>query len=276
MRRVWVLLSWAMLAAGPVQAQRSPQGWTFTWTLTSTVRGREQEAGAMVFDVTLWNGAVRIMPRGNQPAVRALLGDESSVVLLRAGESQLTVVNARKREALVATPDELAGFSGGAATMQLVVSEVSSRTLPGGTATALDGYTARRVTLEQQYTLSLRTPQMQRALRVSETTTLDLSEALAARDPGFRVFLQQFLRALGKPGPVVSALRAQEGTLPKGAALRTMTTTLTSTGADTLRAESIGAMSGLQRVPVDTSTFRVPGDFRVTELRRLLQLRGRP
>jgi hypothetical protein len=33
-------------------------------------------------------------------------------------------------------------------------------------------------------------------------------------------------------------------------------------------------MSSLQRVPVDTMTFRVPSGYRVTEARRLLQSRG--
>jgi hypothetical protein len=35
-------------------------------------------------------------------------------------------------------------------------------------------------------------------------------------------------------------------------------------------------MSGLQRVTVDTTTFRIPTGYRVTEARRLLQMRGTP
>lgn len=265
-----------LLCATPrLAAQAAPQGWAFTWTITSTLRGQPAPATALAFDVVVYQRTARITLRPGANAMRAMLG-EGSVILARDGDSVLTVLNPVKREALVATLGEFATFGAGAGAVQLTVSDVSSTVRPQGAAPALDGLAARRVTLVQRYAMSAQMQQMQRMVRVSEETTLDLSVALESRGGGFRAFAQQVLRALGKPGAVQVALRASEARLPRGAPLRTSTVTLTMAGTDTVRAESVGIMSGLQRVPVDTTTMRVPEGYRVTEARRLLQPKGRP
>ncbi len=260
----------------PLHAQGAPvQGWAFTWTITSTMRGQSAPGSGATFDVAVWNGVARITPRPGQPAMRALLGD-AGVILAQDRDSLLTILNPAKRDALRATLGELAAMGGGPGGMQLTVSDVASVTRSAGAAPPLEGLSVRRIALDQRYTMTIRVQEMQRAVQISEITTLDLSAALDARGAGFRAFALQFLRALGKPREVRTALERKEGRLPRGVPVRTRTETVTIAGTDTLRTESSGSMSGLQRVTVDTTTFRIPTGYRVTEARRLLQMRGTP
>jgi hypothetical protein len=258
----------------PLLAQGAPaQGWAFTWTVASTIRAQSAPGAGMTFDVVVWGGTARITPRAGQPAMRALLGD-AGVILAHDGDSVLAVLNHAKRDALLATLGDLAAMGGGPGGLQLTVGAVSSTARPGGAAPPFDGLAVRRITLDQRYTMAVRVQEMQREVQVSDVTTLDLSAALDARGAGFRAFASEFLRALGKPREVRAALRAKEGRLPRGVPVRTRTVTVTVAGGDTLRTETTGTMSSLQRVPVDTMTFRVPAGYRVTEARRLLQSRG--
>lgn len=277
-RRRWLRRTLGVLAivgtTAPLVAQGAPaQGWAFTWTVASTMRGQSAPGAGLTFDVVVWRGTARITPRAGQPAMRALLGD-AGVILAHDGDSLLTVLNHAKRDALLATLGDLAAMGGGPGGLQLTVSAVSSTARRGGAALPFDGLTARRLTLDQRYTMAVRVQEMQREVQVSDVTTLDLSAALDGRGAGFRAFASEFLRALGKPHEVRAALRQQEGRLPRGVPVRTRTVTVTVAGGDTLRTETTGTMSSLQRVPVDTMTFRVPSGYRVTEARRLLQLRG--
>ncbi len=264
-----------LIGASPVRAQAGVQGWSFTWTITSSLRGQTVPAGEVTFDVAVWNGIARITPRGGQAATRALLSS-SGVILVSATDSLLTVLNDARREALVASPGELSAMGNAAGTMQLTVTDVASTLRRGGASEPMATYATTRVTVDERYTMAVRVQQMQRVVQVTEESTLDLSAALGARDRGFDAFYRLFVRALGKPEAVRVALQAKQPRLPRGVPVRTRVVTTTVTGADSGRVESEGRMSALQRVMVDTASFRVPAGYRITEVRRLLQPRGRP
>ena len=222
----------------------------------------------MVFDVAIWRGAARVTVRSGP--LRAMTG-ETGAILLRDADSVLTIVNPARREALVATLGELSAMMSGTGALQLLVADVSSAMRSGGAGAPLDRYSTRRVQLDQRYTMRISAQQMQRELRVAEETTLDLSTVVSALDPGFRAFADQFLRSLGKPAVVRAALRAREAPLPNGVPLRSRIMSVTVAGTDTVRTETVGAMSALRRASVDTTTFAAPADYRRTEARRLLQ-----
>lgn len=271
-------LGWALLAATlptrtAVAQPAAPQGWQFTWTTNTVATGQPVPNGAMVFDVAIWRGAARITVRSGP--LRTMTG-EAGAILLRDADSVLTIVNPVRREALVATLGELSAMMSGTGALQLLVDDVTSAMRPGGAGATLDRYTTRRVRLDQRYTMRISAQQMQRVLRVEEETTLDLSTAVSALDPGFRAFAEQFLRSLGKPSAVRAALRAREAPLPKGVPLRSRIVSVTVTGSDTLRTETVGTMSALRRTAIDTTGYSVPAEYRRTEVRRLLQARPRP
>ena len=263
-------LSLAPAAAQPVATQ---QGWLFTWTTSSVAKGQPVPNSAMVFDVAIWRGVARITVRSGP--LRAMTGDSGAIVV-RDADSVLTVVNPVRREALVATLGDLSSMLSGTGALQLVVDDVSSAMRASGAGAPLDRYPTRRVRLDQRYTMRISAQQMQRALRVEEETTLDLSAAVAALDPGFHAFADQFLRALGKPGAVRAALRSRETRLPRGVPLRSRIVSNTVSGTDTLRTETDGMMSALRRAPVDTTAFMIPAGYRRTDVRRLLQPTRQP
>ena len=270
---VAVLATAARATPGAAQAPAVPQAWRFTWTTSTTAAGQPVPNSAMVFDVAIWRGAARIAVRSGP--LRAITGD-SGAILLRDADSVLTIVNPTRRDALVATLGEVSAMMSGTGALQLVVADVSSAMRSGGAGAPLDRYSTRRVQLDQRYTMRISAQQLRRALRVEEETTLDLSAAVASLDPGFRAFADQFLRALGKPAAVRAALRSREAELPKGMPLWSRIVSITVSGSDTLRTETVGVMSALRRGSVDTSTFAAPADYRRTEVRRLLQPRGAP
>lgn len=268
-----------VLRATPVPAQAAPtapaQGWTFTWTIMSSMQGRAAPAATVTFDVAVWKGIARVTPRSGQPAARALLAT-MGVILVSARDSMLTVLDVSRREALIAASGELSAMGSAAGSMQLTVSDVQSALRRVGAATPMDAYGTTRVILDERYAMSVRVQEMQRTLRVSEVSALDMSADLDSRDPGFRAFFERFLRGLGKPEAVRAVLRAQLRRVPGGVPVRMRVVTSTVTGGDTARVEATGTMSALQRAAVDTGTFRVPVGYRITEVRRLLQPRPRP
>ncbi len=237
------------------------------------VKGQTVPQSVMVFDVAIWRGAARVTVRSGP--LRAMTG-EAGAILLRDADSVLTVVNPVRREALVATLGELSAMMSGTGALRLLVEDVTSVMRPGSAGAPLDRYPTRRVQLDQRYTMRISAQQMQRVLRVADETTLDLSAAVSALDPGFRAFADQFLRSLGKPSAVRVALRAREARLPAGVPLRSRIVSVTVTDGDSLRSETVGTMSALRRVVIDTAGFAVPADYRRTEVRRLLQPSRQP
>jgi hypothetical protein len=131
----------------------------------------------------------------------------------------------------------------------------------------------RRVALSQQYTLTVRTPSVQRQLRTEQEVGLELSRDIARLDPAFRAFAAQFARGLGVPAPVRAQLRVLERGVPDGFPVRTTSDAITITGSDTLRTSTRAELRELRQVPVDTSLFVAPAGYRVTEMSRLLQRR---
>jgi hypothetical protein len=164
-------------------------------------------------------------------------------------------------------------MGGPAGTAQFTVTEVQSATRQLGSGPRALGSATRRAELSQQYALAIRAGTVQRQLRTEQQLVLDISRDVGRLDPGFRAFSEQFARALGVPGPVRAQLRAAERGVPEGFPVATTTTTLTVSGADTLRTTTRAEASALRRQRVDTSTFAVPTGFRVTEMGRLLQRR---
>jgi hypothetical protein len=234
LRRVLPLV-WLMVLASPdVSAQRTTaQGWQFSYAVRPTADGKPIVGGEMVFDVAIWNGVARIAVR--QGPMQPLTGD-SGVILLRATDSTLAIVNVARREVLRASLGELGAAMGGpAGSAQLSVTDVRSTTRQMGSGPRTLGSPTRRAALTQRYTLAIRAGTMQRELRTEQQLVLDISRDIARLDPGFRAFGEQFARALGVPGPVRVRLRAAERGLPEGFPVSTTTTTLTVSGSDTLR-----------------------------------------
>ena len=228
----------------------------------------------MVYDVRIWNGVAQVSVRSGP--MRALSG-ERGVLLVRATDSTLAIVNPQRREVLRAASGDLGALmSPGQSGAQFVVSDVSSSSRARGRGAPVGRYATQRVELEQRYTLQVTAGTMRRTLRNEQRITIDVSRDLDRLDPGFRAFAEQFARALGQPREVRAALRAREGRALRGVPVRSVTVALTISGGDTLRTETTAKLSALRREVVDTTTFRVPADYRVTDVNRLLRPRAQP
>ena len=157
--------------------------------------------------------------------------------------------------------------------MQAVVSDAASVTHLRGAGPGLLGFTTRRVEFEQHYALMIASSTARRTVRSEQTVQLDVSHEIAGLDPGFVAFNEYFARSLGVPGAVRQALRAVERDLTIAFPLQSVTTTVAVSGPDTLRTQSHSAVSAFRTEAVDTNTFRVPADYRITDMSRLLQSR---
>jgi hypothetical protein len=250
-------------------------GWAFTYTVSTTSSGRPVQGADMVFDVLIWRGAARISVRSGP--MRRLAGD-SGVLLVRALDSVISVINPARREVLQAASGDLAmmlsgGPPGG---LQLDVTNVMSRVRVVGRGEPLAAYATQRHQLDQRYTLHVTANNVQRSIRTEQQVTVDVSAQLDRFDAGFRAFSEQFARSLGQPAAVRRALLAASRTPVRGFPVRTITQALTIAGSDTLRSETRAVISAPRREPVDTSAFRIPGDYRVTDMSRLLRPRRQP
>jgi hypothetical protein len=269
-------LAWLLCgAAGAAGAQAAPQpvGWAFRYGIVASAAGRPLENGTVQMDVAIWHGIARITVRSGP--LRAIAGDNGTI-LVRSQDSSVVVLNPARREALVATPDELGALLGGAAAgMQVAVSDVTSVTRPRGSGPTTAGFATQRVELEQQYTLEVKAATAKRSIHTAQRVQLDVSRPVQRLDPGFRAFAQHFARSLGVPGPVRAQLRAAERRVPDGFPLHITTSAVTVAGTDSLRTESEATVTAFRTEAVDTATFLVPAGYRITEMRRLLQPRGR-
>lgn len=230
--------------------------------------------GEQVLDVAVWNGMARISVRSG--ALRSLAGD-GGLMLLRAADSTLVVINPTRREVLTGRMGDVGALMGGpGAAAPIDVSDVRSATRDLGRGAPLLGYATRRAELTQRYTLRLTAPGITRELRTEQTVTLDVSRDVGRLDPGFGVFAEQFARSLGLPEPVRRQLRAAERSLPAGFPVRSTTKGMTVSGTDTLRTTTRAELTDLRREAVDTASFVIPPGYRVTEMSRLLGPRRRP
>lgn len=266
----------AMVAAvAPARAQvgatGASQAWAFTYTVGTTSEGQDVQGAAMVCDVRIWKGIAQVVVRSGP--MRAITG-ERGVLLVSASDSALTIVDPQRREVLRAGSGDLAALmSPGQGGVRFDVSEVRSASRARGRGVSLDRYATQRMELDQRYTLQVTAGTMRRTLRNEQVITVDVSQAIERLDPGFRAFAERFAAALGQPREVRAALRAREGRVLRGVPVRTVTAALTISGSDTLRSETTAVLSALRREAVDTTTFRVPADYRVTDVNRLLRPR---
>lgn len=267
-------LSVAPIAVAAQRLPPAPTAWRFTWTIAPTAEGKAITAGAMVLDVAIWKGTVRITARDGP--LRAMTGDDGSI-LLRAADSTLAVIKPARREVLSAAAGDLGAMLGGpGAGFPLEVLDASSTTRVRGGGARAFGYATRRVELTQGYTLQISTPTARRSLRTEQTHDIEVSREIARLDPGFRAFAEQFARSLGLPSTVRARLRALERSMPEGVPVRTTTTSVTVADTDTLRTTMRAEMTSLRQERVDTTRFVIPADFRVTDMSRLLQRGRRP
>jgi hypothetical protein len=268
------LLMAAVVSTAPAQSPPRDRAWLFTYTMRGSVVGNPKDTGAVVFDVGIWRGVVRVTARGS--ALRALTG-ERSVLLLRMADSTVVALNPVRQEALVAPATELSGLLGGMpGSMQIDVTDATSVTTARGAGPRLAGFATRRVDLMQRYTLQVGTGTVKRSLPSEQLLELTLSREMDRLDPGFRAFGEYFARSLAMPAAVRRVLRALERDVPLGFPLQSHTTSHTVAGSDTLRAETRSSVSMFRTEAVDTTTFAVPVSYRVTDMSRLLQRRARP
>ena len=272
---VGVLLASAHAAAQTVPVARPAprtQAWLFSYATSVSATGRTGPGPSLTFDVAVWNGVARVTVRGTD--FTALTGVRGAL-LVRAGDSLLLAVNPDKREVLRLPPGQLGNLIGGAVFggMQLDVSEVSSTLRRGGAGPRIEGHASQHVTLEQRYTMTIGMNTVRRVIRSRQRVELDVSTSLSRLDRGFDAFARQVVRNVGTPAAVRAWLLPLERGLPRGFPLRSVTTAVAISGSDTVETKSESTISGLRREAVDTTMFRVPPDFRVTELSRLLQPR---
>lgn len=264
-------------SASALVAQPPPtraDAWQFTYSVTPTADGRTLPAGRMVLDVAVWSGRVRITVR--EGALQALTTARGTI-LLRANDSSMAVVNPVKREVLTLAAGEFGALlTGPMGSAPIEVSAVTSVTRDGGAGGRVLGYATRNVTLTQGYALQLNTPGMQASIRTDQVIQLSLSRGIAGLDPGFRVFAEQFARSFALPAPVKRRLREMERAIPPGFPVRTLTTAVTVSGSDTVRSTTTAEMTALRRETIDTLSFVLPADFRVTEMSRLMPRQRRP
>lgn len=272
------LLACAVGTPAPAQRAATPertQAWRFRHATTvETSRTAAGSAPGLVMDVTIWNGIARVTFAG---AAGGTLTGPRGALLVRAGDTLMAMVNPDRREVLVLPSTQLGTLLGGApggATME--VGDVSSTVRRGGAGPRIEGHATQHASVDQQFTITGGPATMRRTLRMEQHLELDISASLSRLDRGFEAFATQLLRSVGTPPAAVARLRALQRTLPAGFPARTVTTAITIAGGDTLRTTSTAAISQLRREPVDTTLFVVPGDYRVTELARLLQPRRSP
>lgn len=270
----------SVTAALSTAAAQSPApgraiGWAFSYTVSTTVPGRQVQRTEMAYDVLVWHGAARISVRSGP--LKRLAGD-SGVILVRATDSVLSVINPIRREVLQAAVGDLSTLVAGGPTvgMQLDVSDITSRTRSRGRGEPLGGYATQRHQLDQRYTLMVTANTVQRRIRDEQQLTIDASVQIDQLDAGFRAFTEQFARSLGQPAAVRRALLAASRVLVRGFPVRTITQAVTIAGSDTLRSETRAGISALRQTPVDTAAFRLPADYRVTDMSRLLRPRRQP
>lgn len=258
-----------------IGAQRpAPRAWRFTWRITPTANGQSLKGGDQELDVAIWNGVARITVRSG--ALRAMTGD-GGTLLLRSRDSSVAVINPVRREALTGAMTDLGAMLGGpGGSMPIDVVDLDSRTRDLGAGEPAFGGATRRVELTQRFTIRVRAQGIARDVRTEQAMTIDISRAVSRLDPGFRVFAAQFARGVGLPEGVRARLRAAERGIPAGFPVLTTTAGLSIVGTDTLRTVTHARLSALRQEPVDTLTFSVPADFRVSEMRRLLQQPRRP
>ncbi|MDZ7629887.1 MAG: hypothetical protein U5K74_00665 [Gemmatimonadaceae bacterium] len=273
-RRIALLLVLTLATVGHRRAagQTAPErntGWRFTWTITPTAAGQPVRNGSQVLDVAVWNGVAQIVVR--EGALRRMTG-EHGMMLLRASDSTLLVINADRREVLAGSLADLGALMAGPGSLApLEVTDVRSSTRDLGAGAPLLRYRTRRAQLTQRYRLRITAPGVKRELHTDQVVTIDVSRDISRLDAGFRVFADQFSRSLGLPEPVRRVLRAAERGVPSGFPVRSTTIGTTVAGTDTLRTSTRAEMTALRREPVDTTGFFAPAGFRVTEMRRLLQ-----
>jgi hypothetical protein len=265
----------AAFAASSLTGQKIPpdRAWLFTYALNASIAGSARDTGGVVLDVAIWRGTARITVRSG--ALRAITGD-GGTLLLRSADSTITVLNPAKHDALTGQAQDLSRLLGGPiGGMQVEVSDAASATRVRGIGPRLLGFATRRVELVQHYTLKIGNATARRSLRTEQVVQLDVSREIARLDPGFRAFAEYFARSLGVPGVVRTALRAAERDLPAGFPMQSVNTSVSVSGADTVRTETHGAVSAFRTEAVDTTSFRVPGGYRITDMNRLLQSRPR-
>ena len=269
----FLLLGASITTALPAQPVPRDRAWLFTWTVTGGVAGSARDTGESVVDVAIWRGVARIAVRSG--ALRAVTG-ERGVLLLRADDSTIALVNPVRQEAVVAQATDLNSLLGGAiGSMQLDVSDAASRTTARGAGPRILGFATRRVDVAQHYALQVGTGSMRRSLYTEQVHQLDVSRDVAKLDPGFRAFSEHFARSLGVPAAVRRSLRVLERDVPTGFLMQSHMTSTTVAGSDTLRTETRSAVSTFRTDAVDTTTFAVPAGYRITEMSRLLQSRTR-
>lgn len=270
----------AVLTIAPAAVAQAPvsvgaAGWAFTYTVGSSAAGRPTEGIDMAYDVLVWRGAARIRVRSGP--MKRLAGD-SGVILVRATDSVLSVINPARREVLQAAVGDLSTmFAGGApGGMQIEVTDVTSGARARGRGEPLASFATQRHQLEQRYTIRVNANAVQRSIRTEQQIAVDASVQIDQLDSGFRAFAEQFARSLGQPAAVRRALLAAKRTPFRGFPVRTVTQSVTISGSDTLRSETRAAISAPRRTVVDTTAFRLPADYRITDMSRLLRPRRQP
>ena len=250
-------------------------GWSFSYTVSTTTAGKPVQGADMTYDVQIWRGIARIGVRSG-PMQR--LTGEHGVLLVRAADSVISIVNPARREILQAASADFASLlSGGPpGAVRLTVSDVSSRTRLLGKGDPLATYATQRHQIDQRYTLQVAASNVQRSIRNEQVITLDISRDVDRLDPGFRAFAEQFVRSLGQPGEVRRALLAASSSPLRGFPVRSTTLAVTISGTDTLRSETRASISAPRRETVDSSAFRIPAGYRVTDMSRLLRPRRQP
>ena len=253
----------------------APTGWSFRYTVSTTTAGKPVQGADMTYDVKIWRGIARISVRSG-PMQR--LAGENGVLLVRAADSVISIINPARREILQAASADLASLLSGGPPggMRLTVSDVSSRTRLLGKGKPLATYATQRHQLDQRYTLQVAATNVQRSIRNEQVITLDISRDIDRLDPGFRAFAEQFVRSLGQPGEVRRALLAASTSPLRGFPVRSTTLAATIFGTDTLRSETRASISAPRRETVDSAAFRIPPGYRVTDMSRLLRPRLQP
>ena len=269
-----------MTVHGAAQAQARPgskassrtEAWLFSYATTVTANGRAATGPGLAFDVAVWRGVARVTVRGG--AFAAVTGARGAL-LVRAGDTLIVAINPDKREVLVLPSGQLGDLIGGPVPggLQLDISDVSSTIRRGGAGPRVEGHASQHLMIQQAYTMTIGINAMRRTIRNRQQVELDVSPSLSRLDRGFAAFAEQVVAGIGTPAAVRAMLRPLQRSLPPGFPVRSVTTAVIISGSDTVNTKSESAITGLRREVVDTTLFQAPPDFRVTELRRLLQPR---
>ncbi len=271
------LLAVQLLIARVASAQRAPArtaGWAFEYASTTSSQGQMVPALDLALDVVVWRGVARVTVR--RGGLRTMTGTDG-VILIRANDSVLTVVNPQRREALRVAPGDLGGtMGGGASGMQVQVSVIANTTRDIGAGTVSNGYPTKRIEQERTYTVEIGTPTLRRKVWTRQRIVTLLSNSVLKLDAGFVAFATQFLRPLGQPAAVYRALNPNARTAPQGFPLFVGTTMAVVTGGDSIETQTAAIVTRLRAQQVDTTSFLIPTGYRVTEMSRLLQQRAQP